>query len=156
MLKEKLEKMNDKIEKRLDKISGKKKQSLVINISFIAFIVLVSTLNLWNGFSKLPKNLEYVFFKSNSYKIEKNELKKLDISNSKDISLEAYTDTEGDFNYNYDLAEKRAYAVKEFLINKGYKGGIEIKVYGESKNIINSLDENEEERNRVVIIREKD
>jgi outer membrane protein OmpA-like peptidoglycan-associated protein len=52
------------------------------------------------------------------------------------ITIEGHTDDRGDDAYNLDLSQRRAEAVRRFLIGKGIDGArLEAKGYGETKPI---------------------
>jgi outer membrane protein OmpA-like peptidoglycan-associated protein len=69
----------------------------------------------------------------------------------KKIRVEGHTDSDGSDKYNKKLSQKRAKAVKEFLVKAGIDGGIlEAKGFGEEKPIAdNSSDEGKEKNRRV-------
>ncbi len=59
------------------------------------------------------------------------------------ITIEGHTDETGSEKYNLDLSEKRAAAVKYYLVQHGIeKGRLSIKAYGKSKPISDQSDKN--------------
>lgn len=91
-----------------------------------------------------------VYFGSGSSKVQAGELEKLKAAVSylkkhpKQILLiEGHTDKKGSANYNMDLGDKRARAVKAFLITAGISSDHILTVsYGESKPKSKKLSEN--------------
>lgn len=85
--------------------------------------------------------LPVIFFDFNSVELGEKSKKSLDflvtlIKNNGDFNLEltGHTDGLGSSNYNDILAEKRAWAVKNYLANKGLaKSSITVKSMGEKK-----------------------
>ncbi len=99
----------------------------------------VNSLKLKN--KNIPTISEHIYFETNQYKItpeaEKTLTKILTIllSNSPlHIEIRAYTDSRADDKYNLELSEKRAIAVKNYLIQKGISAErINAKGLGEEK-----------------------
>ena len=88
--------------------------------------------------------LDVVYFKTNKDIIQKRSFKLLSsvaaiIANHPElpsITIEGHTDDRGDDAYNLDLSQRRAEAVRRFLIGKGIDGArLEAKGYGETKPI---------------------
>jgi len=82
-----------------------------------------------------------VYFGFNVHKISKKEGKSLDstyttlsLLNEPKITLSGHADAIGSDDYNMKLSEKRANAVKEYLVNKGLNADkISVEFFGESK-----------------------
>ena len=74
-----------------------------------------------------------------------------------EISIEGHTDSRGSDKYNQALSERRAAAVKEYLLKHGmidtHKDNIKTKGFGESKPVAtNTTDEGRFENRRVEIL----
>lgn len=70
------------------------------------------------------------------------------------IRVEGHTDNIGEYRSLVDLSEKRAQAVKDFLVRKGVSPSrIETAGFGPSKPVSSNTDENERSRNRRVEVR---
>ncbi|MCF6240895.1 MAG: OmpA family protein [Bacteroidales bacterium] len=102
--------------------------------------------------------LQNVFFDFNKYTLkpesypELNRLVKF-IQKNEDLKIEisGHTDNKGTETYNKELSQKRADAVKTYLVNKGCNAvNLTAKGYGESKPLAeNSSDENRAKNRRV-------
>ena len=100
-----------------------------------------------------------VYFDHNEYNLNNKAIRDLEIFFSKikngytRIILEGHTDRSGTEKYNLNLANKRAKAVKEYLVKRNIlENAIITKVYGESQPLIHTRDGIREEKNRRVHI----
>jgi outer membrane protein OmpA-like peptidoglycan-associated protein len=100
-----------------------------------------------------------VFFDFNSAKLKPSMLKVLDrlvdlIKQNKNYNLkiEGYTDNVGKEDYNLNLSQKRAEAVKNFLLENGISNSINAKGLGESNPKFDNINETTKAKNRRVDI----
>ena len=67
------------------------------------------------------------------------------------VEVQGHTDSKGPETYNQMLSEKRAIAVKAYLVKEGIDSGrIEVKGYGESDPIASNDTEEGRKKNRRV------
>ena len=103
-----------------------------------------------------PIVLKNVFFATNSAELRpesKNELNKLkellDDNPNMRIRLNGHTDNEGDDADNLSLSDRRAHAVRTYLINKGILADrLEAKGYGETKPVASNDTPEGRQKNR--------
>lgn len=99
-------------------------------------------------------NVFFNFDESTLLQVSKTELNRwADIIRRENLQVEisGHTDSEGEELYNLSLSEKRAEAVKNFLISNGCDAHLLITVgYGESKPRTNNLTEQDRAENRRV------
>ena len=70
------------------------------------------------------------------------------------ITVEGHTDSIGSAEANQDISEKRANAVKEYLVSKGIDGSrIQTKCYGKTKPIATNKTREGRAKNRRIEIR---
>ena len=108
------------------------------------------------GTGKVLRNIYFVYnrasFREESYR-ELNQLERFMADNpDKQIQIEGHTDNIGPAAYNKDLSQRRANAVKDYLVNKGIDSRrISAVGYGEEKPLASNDDEvNGRELNRRV------
>jgi OmpA-OmpF porin, OOP family len=105
--------------------------------------------------------LNNIYFKSNSDELTdfaKKGLEELVLTLTKEnklmIEIGAHTDNQGSDEYNKSLSEKRAIAVKQYLLQKGVSEKLlSAKGYGESQPITNNETEEKRAMNRRVEFR---
>lgn len=121
-------------------------------------IILKSEYELFNLKAKLIIN--NIFFDYNKYELKQEsypELERLSElikkSNNKKVQIDGHTDNIGSDSFNNELSEKRAEAVKQYLIKKGIKENLFIiKGYGSKSPIkSNDTEEGRKENRRVEI-----
>lgn len=119
---------------------------------------LLSFLFLLIAYSSSAQYETSVYFDFDKADLTKNATVRLDslISNKKVASLDIYghCDQLGSKEYNYKLSERRADAVRDYLISKGVEAAIikTIKGFGEDQPLIDRLDEMSRQANRRVSI----
>jgi outer membrane protein OmpA-like peptidoglycan-associated protein len=72
----------------------------------------------------------------------------------RNLTVEGYTDSQGSVNYNLDLSQRRADAVRSYLVERGYQGDL-IQAHGLGKGspvADNSSPEGRANNRRVEII----
>ncbi len=97
-------------------------------------------------------------FLYNSFKIDKHSFKLLDKlsdilkrCNNKAIVIGGYTDSSGDSSYNLHLSQKRADAIKAYLLKKGFKNDkIKAIGYGESNPVASNKTKEGRAKNRRI------
>jgi peptidoglycan-associated lipoprotein len=100
------------------------------------------------------------YFKTNAYNIESeykdNLLSQVDFfkkEKASKVTIKGYCDERGTKEYNIILGQKRANAIKDFLIENGISTDkIETISYGKDKQIVNGHGEKIWKQNRVAII----
>ena len=104
--------------------------------------------------------LENIFFDTDKYELqpasfsELNRLYAVIKTNNFKVELMGHTDSDGDAKYNLQLSQKRADAVKDYLIKKGIPAqNISAKGWGESQPIQKNDSEEGKAKNRRVEIR---
>ena len=100
------------------------------------------------------KNVQFGFnqadFESQNKK-NLNQVAKLMIDNNAGLKLGGYTDSKGDYVYNWKLSKKRVDAVKTYLVGKGADSSrIAATEYGETKPIASNATSSGRKRNRRV------
>lgn len=101
-----------------------------------------------------------IYFDTNSYglttdalsTLEQKVLSEAKADNTKRVVIEAHSDERGAKAYNQKLSEKRAHAVKDYLVKNGVKG-VKIKTigYGKSKPVALGHDEASWSKNRRAV-----
>ncbi len=88
----------------------------------------------------------------NSYPIVANIVKVMNDNPTYKLKISGYTDSRGDDAANLDLSDRRAKAVKQYLIDKGIDGGrVEAVGYGEADPIADNNTKEGQAKNRRVI-----
>lgn len=90
---------------------------------------------------KKAEKAQVVFFDTNSSKLDDEAIATLTDkvlpeaknANTKKVVIEAHSDERGSKAYNQRLSEKRAKAVRDYLVKNGVNVKIKTKGYGESK-----------------------
>ena len=101
-------------------------------------------------------NLKNTFFNTDSYNIDQKSYVELDkvvdflnINSNVEIQIAGHTDNVGTYEYNMQLSEKRALAIKNYLIEKGInENRISYVGYGYTKPIANNQTEKGRKLNR--------
>ena len=89
--------------------------------------------------------------KSEGYPLMKEAVKILEENPEMRVEIQGHTDSRGPEAYNQMLSEKRAMAVKAYLVKQGVDSGrIEVKGYGESDPIASNDTEEGRQKNRRV------
>jgi outer membrane protein OmpA-like peptidoglycan-associated protein len=104
-----------------------------------------------------------LYFERNSIQLKPESYKVMDAiilsihqRNSEYISITGHTDTLGEKDYNYDLSQRRALAVRDLLIKSGVpKESLETIYYGEQNLLIQTEDNisNPKNRRAEVVVR---
>lgn len=78
-------------------------------------------------------------------------------SSSRNLLVEGFTDSQGSDQYNLELSQRRADAVREYLVQKGYPaGGIQARGIGEGRPIAdNATSEGRANNRRVELVLER-
>lgn len=118
---------------------------------------LVYCLLLLIHFSAGAQKETTVYFDFDQFELTENAKSTLGsfLANRKIASIDIFghCDQLGSKQYNYRLSEKRANAVREYLIAKGFNAvNIQVRGFGEDQPIINKLDEISRRANRRVTI----
>ena len=72
----------------------------------------------------------------------------------KKVTVDAYTDASGYLRYNRELAQKRAAAVKQYLLDQGLSEGmLEVDAHGEKNPVASNDSSQGRARNRRVVVR---
>lgn len=108
---------------------------------------------------KLLLDNNVVNFKFDSYELDEVSKNKIKIhidflkqNNNIKVILEGHTDERGDLSYNLNLGEKRAKAVRDFMIRNGVSSGqLETVSFGETRPIDNSSNERAWSLNRRAV-----
>ncbi len=127
------------------------KLSLNLHQALAPTIAPVKSTVSYNGNTLTPEStirLERIYYDFNDYnlkeesKVELNNLANLLVANpSMIIELNSHTDASGPVAYNFDLSEKRAIAVVNYLVSRGVeRKQIKPRGYGESKPVNHCLD----------------
>jgi outer membrane protein OmpA-like peptidoglycan-associated protein len=110
--------------------------------------------------TNIPIVLQNIYFGTNKWNIlpksytELNQLSDYLLSNpAKAIEISGHTDNTGLENKNIILSQKRADAIKEYLLQKGIKNKILTKGYGSSKPIASNKTEEGKAKNRRIEIK---
>ena len=77
---------------------------------------------------------------------------------NRSVLVEGYTDSQGTVDYNLDLSQRRANAVRDYLVHRGYPAGrVQARGIGEADPIAdNNTDEGRANNRRVEIILERE
>lgn len=102
---------------------------------------------------------QVIYFDTDSAKLTKESVSTLSNkvlpeaknSRTKKVVIEAHCDERGSEAYNQKLSEKRAWAVKNYLVKNGVKVKIKTVGYGESKPVALGHDEESWSKNRRAI-----
>jgi len=117
------------------------------NVIISLYVLLHTCITLGQVYS------DTVFFDTDSYRIDDNELDKIKDIPLTNIHLEGRADKHGRHDYNLALSKKRINSVKQLLINNGHQlDHISYDYWGDSKPIGNSRSPSWEQKNRCVII----
>jgi len=107
----------------------------------------------------LTKNVEFDFCKANispAYSIQLNELAQFLTDNKYAISLRGHADAIGSYVGNWKMSEKRAAAIKDYLVQKGIsKERIVTTAFGSTIPIADNRSNNGRKKNRRVEMRLK-
>lgn len=110
--------------------------------------------------AEVTKNLEYDFAQASvraAYFSNLNKLAKLVIDENYVISLRGHADSIGQYKPNWVLSEKRAVAVKDYLISKGVKKDRIVAIpYGSTIPIASNKTAEGRQKNRRVEIKLKE
>ncbi|MVN23441.1 OmpA family protein [Mucilaginibacter arboris] len=110
--------------------------------------------------AEVTRNLEYDFAKAsirNAYYDNLNKLVKLVIEDDYVVSLRGHADSIGKYKPNWVLSEKRALAVKNYLVSKGVKKDRVVAIpYGSTIPIATNKTPEGRQKNRRVEIRLKE
>ena len=105
----------------------------------------------------LKKNLEYDFSRSlirNVYYDKLDQLAKYLIDKNAALALRGYADSIGNFKSNWNLSEKRAVVVKDYLVKKGVADNkIVTTPFGSTKPIATNKTAEGRQKNRRVEIK---
>ncbi|HKJ76973.1 MAG TPA: OmpA family protein, partial [Gammaproteobacteria bacterium] len=72
----------------------------------------------------------------------------------KKVTVDAFTDASGYLRYNRELAQKRAAAVKQYLLDQGLSGSmLEVNAHGEKNPVASNASAQGRARNRRVVVR---
>ncbi len=107
----------------------------------------ISSLRIKN--KNIPTITEHIYFETNQYRITAEAEKILKkiltilVSNPQlNIEIRAYTDSRADDKYNLELSQKRATAVKNYLIQKGISADRIVAIGNGEQNILNHCKNN--------------
>lgn len=145
--------------------------AVVLSLLFIAGVKAIDVHSSKKTFSKnrnadksaliaeVTRNLEYDFAKASvrsAYYSNLNKLAKLIIDDNDVVSLRGHADSIGQYKPNWVLSEKRALAVKDYLISKGVKKDRIVAVpFGSTIPIASNKTEEGRQKNRRVEIKLK-
>ena len=110
---------------------------------------LRSTTNLSNNVVEFATNQYYI---SSNYRSLLNQIaEKLNQKSHYQLVIEGHTDNEGNATYNFQLSQRRANAVRDYMIARGVRPeAIEVYHYGENKPKTGNESESGKARNRRV------
>ena len=98
-------------------------------------------------------------FDTDKYFIRENYFSDLDnfiskIEGKSQIMIEGHTDNEGDITYNYQLSQKRCFAIQNYLLRNGIsQNKIKIVSYGEAKPVsTNETKEGKSKNRRIEVV----
>lgn len=110
--------------------------------------------------AEVTRNLEYDFAKASvrtAYYSNLNKLAKIVIDDEYVVSLRGHADSIGQYKPNWVLSEKRAVAVKDYLVSKGVKKDRIVTVpYGSTIPIATNKTEEGRQKNRRVEVKLKE
>lgn len=141
--------------------------SLVLTLNAKAFVIgkkpplkKVTHASAFYPADEFKKNLEYDFSKAairTAYYDKLDQLAKLLIEKGYALALRGYADSIGNYKSNWNLSDKRALGVKEYLVKKGVKDSrIVTTPFGSTKPVATNKTPEGRQRNRRVEIKIND